>query len=278
MKRFHTNIRALDGSLQEALKVLQAIRVNRAINVGFGVVNHFGRILVKAIIRLQRIGVEFRTRRNVLANRTVKVMLPARAYNRGTNLACLTVEQTKHNRTAHRSTPVDLFGAFISVHVAGFPADEGLTCFDGARHFVDAPGMHRVTDAVKHEPRRCLSDFQIAGDFVGTDTVFALGDEPHCTEPFIEPNRGIFEDGSDLNRELFLAVQALPHHAGLEERKPLRLASWAGWTRCTPLSSRYQTETYFGVGKGADRFHQTTGVLGLICFHETHYIRSVQVS
>lgn len=61
MKRLDTHIRSLDGSLQERPEIFHAIRVNVAINVGFGVVNYLvGVFRIKPIVRLQRIGINIR--------------------------------------------------------------------------------------------------------------------------------------------------------------------------------------------------------------------------
>ena len=76
--------------------------------------------------------------------------------------------------------------AFASVHVPSRPTDKRFVGFDRAGHFVDAAGVHRVADAVKHEPCRGLSHFQITGNLVRANTVLAVGNEPHGTEPLIE--------------------------------------------------------------------------------------------
>src|ERR1051326_408486 len=97
MERLDTNVRALDGAFQETPEVLQAVRVDRAIDIGFGVVNHFVSVLVKAVIGLQRIGVKFRSGLHVLADDFVKLMLSACTYNGRANLASLTVEKSEYD-------------------------------------------------------------------------------------------------------------------------------------------------------------------------------------
>jgi len=44
MERLNTNVRALDGALQETPKVLQAVSVNIAVNIRLRMVDHFVRV------------------------------------------------------------------------------------------------------------------------------------------------------------------------------------------------------------------------------------------
>src|SRR5437867_4313452 len=92
MKRFDANIRALDGTLQEIPEVLQSVRVYRAINILFGVVNNIVSVFVQAVVGLQCVGVQLRTYFYVLANLAVKVVLAARSYHRRAHLASLAIK------------------------------------------------------------------------------------------------------------------------------------------------------------------------------------------
>jgi hypothetical protein len=74
MKRLDTNVGSFDRPFQERPKVLQPVRVDRAIDICFGVVDYLMRVLIKAVIGLQRISVQFRSRCNVLTNLAVKVV------------------------------------------------------------------------------------------------------------------------------------------------------------------------------------------------------------
>lgn len=62
MKRFDTHICALDGALQERPEVLNAIRVDRAVNVLLSVIHNLVRVLRQSIVRRQGIRVQPRTR------------------------------------------------------------------------------------------------------------------------------------------------------------------------------------------------------------------------
>jgi hypothetical protein len=85
------------------------------------VVNDLVRVLaVQAVIGLQGIGEQFQTGRDVLYNLLLKVTLLARRDNRRMDPARVAIQQSEHNRLAHRPTSVDSLGALASVHVAGF--------------------------------------------------------------------------------------------------------------------------------------------------------------
>jgi hypothetical protein len=62
---------------------------------------------------------------------------------------------------------------------------------------------------VQHEPCRLLSNTERPHDFVATDAVFAIGNHPDSGKPLIKPNRRIFKDSPDLDRELRLGVASL---------------------------------------------------------------------
>ena len=116
--------------------------------------------------------------------------------------------------TAHLVAP-------ILVHEPSLTADVGFVGFDFSSHLVDAPGVHGIADAMDHEPRSLLRDLECPRDLIGTDSVFAIGNEPHRTEPFLQRNRAVFEDGPDLDRELLTAFQARPHEPRRQERQAL---------------------------------------------------------
>src|SRR5665213_2744328 len=97
MKRLNANIRAADGTLQETPEVLQTIRMDRSVNVLLGMVHDFMGVFIQTIVRFQRIGVQFRSRRDVLTNLVMKVMLPACADYRSVDFASLALKQAEHN-------------------------------------------------------------------------------------------------------------------------------------------------------------------------------------
>ena len=53
-----------------------------------------------------------------------------------------------------------------------------------------------------------LGDAEIAADFVAGNTVLAVHEQPHCSEPLVQTERRILKDSSDLDGELRLGVLA----------------------------------------------------------------------
>src|SRR5439155_26047610 len=85
------------------------------------------------------------------------------------------------------------------------------------------------TDAMQHEPSGFLGHSQIAGNFVATDSVLAVGEHPRSSEPLVQSNRRILKDGSDLDGELALCMMAaaLPQATVWIELYLLRVARQA---------------------------------------------------
>jgi hypothetical protein len=224
-------------------------------------------VLIEAIVGLQRIRVEFRTRLNVLSNFLVDVVLSSCVHNGRAYLSGFAAEQSEHDGLAIRSASANLLLTPVLVHVPSLAADQRLIRLNRARHPVDASGVHRVPDPLQHEPSSLLRYLQIAGNLVTADSILAVRQHPHRAKPLIESDRRILKDRSDLSSELLFAVQALPHHASREERKPLGLAPMTGRT-FGPLHSRDGLQTHHRVGKVLDCFHQSRWPkLSIVC-HE----------
>ena len=86
-------------------------------------------------------------------------------------------------------------------------SNEGLIDFDfaadlGTKEIV----LHYHSDAMQHEPCGLLSNLHITSNLVAANSVFAVGDEPSCGEPFVERDRRIFHDGTNLDGELALGM------------------------------------------------------------------------
>src|SRR5277367_3161519 len=98
MERLDTNICALNGALQKTPEVLQTIGVDVAVHICFCVVNHFvGVFGLQSIVGFKRIGHQFRSWRNVLADLTVKMPFAACADYGRANPASLTIQQAEYN-------------------------------------------------------------------------------------------------------------------------------------------------------------------------------------
>ena len=92
--------------------------------------------------------------------------------------------------------------AAILVHETSCAANERLVNFNRAAHLFDGAILHGQADAMRKKPRALLRDAQRAVKFVGTNAILRASDEPHSNEPFVEADRAVFHDRSNLEREL----------------------------------------------------------------------------
>src|ERR1019366_8339061 len=96
---------------------------------------------------------------------------------------------------------------------------------------------------MQHEPCRLLSDSQILGDFATADSVLAVRDQPHRTQPLVQRERRILKDRSELYRELLVALFALPPALPFQVVVLFVTASGAGRAvRPTHLSDRINAD------------------------------------
>lgn len=110
---------------------------------------------------------------------------------------------------------------------------------------------------MEHKPSSLLCNAKVAGDFVGTDSVLAVGDDPHCGKPLVEIDGGVFKDGSDLSGELFtrMLVLALPCPTRGNEANVSTVASGAR-NAIGPANHHAVVK----VRKESDGFYQGVGV------------------
>lgn len=163
---------------------------------------------------------------------------------------------------------MDLFGAFIGVHVAGFSTDKSFVGLNLAGHFVDRPIVHRVSDSMVHEPRCSLRDLQGAGNLVGRNAIFAVGDQPHSAHPLVERNGAVLKDGSDLDGELLPAPKARPHQTRSEKREPRSCTTRARWPLRSPLRTFHSFKADSRVREVLNRGHQAFGNVYVNAVHK----------
>ncbi len=180
----------------------------------------------KALVREQKIGIESRSRLNMLLHLGLqRVLLAVRNY-RGDDLTA-TLKDAHNGNLVLRAGAGNATGFLGNVHVPGLAADEGFVCLNLAGELDAGILMHDLTDAVKHEPCRLLSDADAAVHLVARDAILASANHPDSHHPLIEPQGGILENGSDFDAELLLASVAHPDTPSLDEGMLLRPATWA---------------------------------------------------
>lgn len=79
--------------------------------------------LIKSFVRLQGVRVDARTGFDVLADHIVKFRLAAGLYDLAPHFSAA-LQNGCYNRLPVRAATVDLFSAFVSVHISSLAADD----------------------------------------------------------------------------------------------------------------------------------------------------------
>src|ERR1035437_4383477 len=96
------------------------------------------------------------------------------------------------------------------MHVLRLPTVERFVGFYRPSHGNHGGIFQYVSEPLQNEPCSLLADSQITRNLIGTDAVLAVDQQPHCGEPFGQGDRAILEDRANLDRELLVALVALP--------------------------------------------------------------------
>jgi len=222
MERFDSVIGSMQSTLQQRPEVLQAIGVDATTNIFHLVIHNVMRVGAgEFVVSDSVVGVELGTEFDVIKNLVLQGLAFHVRQNLCANLSSIAAKDSLHSslvRILASTLPVRNVAALLIhaklaalVHVASGSPDESLI---GLNFALASPKLavclilHSKSNTVKHEPCRLLGDLQIAGDFVTTDSILAVSDQPRCGEPLVERDRGIFHDGPDLDGELPLRVMA----------------------------------------------------------------------
>jgi hypothetical protein len=242
---------SLESALEQTPKVFQSVCVNLAVNVSFRVVDHVVAVIAnESVIRLQLVAEKGRASGNVILHFFMDCFLAAIRKNLCTDFA--TAFQDSHdNCFVVRATYNDSSMVNVGMHVTRFSADESFVNFDFAAasaEFQKRLSLHRQANPVKHEPRGLLGDAERTPNFVGTDSVLAVRNQPYCDEPFVETERRILKDSPDLCAELPMAVDtlALPLALIRKERHILPSASGAD-NAVRPAQAHHELEAVIWV-------------------------------
>src|SRR6185437_10581350 len=166
--------------------------------------------------------------------------------------------------------------ALTDVHVPRFAADESFIHFDFSGEFATKEIiLHGKPDAMKHEPRRLLSYFDIPRNLVTADSIFAVSDQPSSSEPFIQRNRGIFHHGADLDGKLALRMmlRTSPSAPLITEFDSLATASWANDFSVRPAADSKIVNAVIGIGEIDDCFLQALWFGHGFVLHIQNYIQ-----
>ncbi len=254
MEGFDANVGAIDTVLQQRPEVLKAVGVDAAVDLLDSVIHDFGGVVAgEPFVGEQEVGIERRSRFDVLADFSLQDRLATALDNYGADLA--TTLKDAHDRNL-------VFGAGAGdspltntkVHVASLAANEGLIGFD-LRSTLTAQlhqgtTLHGETNAMEHEPSGGLSDAKATCEFAGRNAILAIGDDPHGRKPLLKSKGGILKDGSDLRGELTFSVSTLALPL-LLVRKPRYIAPSAGGTgdAIRPNFLNHVGDALIGIGK-----------------------------
>ena len=276
MERLDTNVGSRDAALQQRPEVLKAVGVDATVDVLDGVIDNLvGIVAGEPFIAEEEVGVESRSRFDVLANLSLQDGLATALDNHSPYLAPALKDAHNGNLVFGASTS-DTTLANAQVHVASLAADEGLIRFNLrptlAAQLHQGTALHCETDAVEHEPCRLLSDAQSPSEFTGANAVLGGSNDPHSGKPLFKSEWRVLKDGAYLDAELLsgVLVLALPKTPSSNELHFLASAGGAG-NPIRPALSRKGSKAVIGVCevddgflKGGGGFHEPR--IGELCY------------
>jgi hypothetical protein len=221
MEWLNGNISAFQAALEKTPEILQPVCVDLPINVLFGMVYNIVLIAVvfESVVGREVIGIDRATCFDVGANVGFEQVPLAITNCRRANLSAALQDAHNSGFVLH-ATLRDLLAPLVSVHEASRTTDESLIYFNflpfAAKWnrvlFVQSP-----PNAMHHVPSRLLCDSQSAANFIGTDSVLGIDDQPNADHPLIHAQRGVLKDRPYLDGELLFAVFAEPDAARRDE-------------------------------------------------------------
>lgn len=223
MERLNTHVRSFDCSLKQTPEVFQSVGVDVTSGITDRMVNDLvGVVFIQSDVGFELIGMDSGTGLDRGPDTGLEVAPLGVGDNTGFDYAvptfALALQEPHNHGLTDTATGFDGSPPFIPVHVAGLTANEGLVNLHLAFELLEGPRLHGESDPVEHEPRCLLGHTDRAGQFVGTDPVLGVDQEPQRGEPLAQTDRAILEDRAELDGELFFTGFALPDTAGREIR------------------------------------------------------------
>src|ERR1019366_620331 len=239
-----------------------------AVHITFNVVNDImHELFTQSVIANPLVGIDLRVAADFPQNFALQGIAPHIRHNLGAYFAEIAVKHP-HNDTLVHVVALELPTFDLShsrllafVHVGNAATNEGFIYFDRATTFAHLSNrfvLHCQTNSMEHEPCGLLSDLHVAGDLVTTNAILAVSDEPHCSEPLVQSDCGIFHHVPYLDGEFALRMMAgaLPSAALLAELNAIRAASWTGYFAVRPAANRQIVNAVVGIAEVQNRFLQ----------------------
>jgi len=257
MELFYAHVGSLGAALEQTPEIFESVSMDLPVNVFFGVVNDLVResLFLESLIGHERVGVDRAACFDVSANVSLQSVFFAIANYSAANFST-TFQNADDGYFVFSASLSNPALALIRMHEAGGTANESLIHFDFApasAEFQNRAVLHRKTDAMKHEPRGLLSYTESAGNFVGTDSVLAVRDQPHSDQPLTEGQGRILKDGADFDGELALRmfVFTFPHTASRDEANIIPATSGA-FDAIGPTPFDHEREAVVRIGEMHD--------------------------
>ncbi len=227
-----------------------------AIYVLLSVVNYFVSVIRReSLVGHERIGIDRAASSDVLSDFALQRLLAAGRNHRSADLSAA-LQDSEDWSLVFASGCSNAAMVFIAVHVPSRATDERLIRFDFApapAEFQKRVGLHGETNPVQHEPRGFLSDAQGAPDFVGADSVLAIGNHPNGDKPLVERKRRILKDSPDFDRELFAEMLAFAFpHPPSRDKADFFASAGGAFNPVRPSPSDHEVEAVVGIGEVND--------------------------
>jgi hypothetical protein len=155
------------------------------------------------------------------------------------------------------------------MHVPSLAADHSFIDFNFSRELAPVLSLMGEPDAMQHEPSGLLTHSESAANLPRRDTVLGIRDEPHCRKPFIQAERAILKNRSNLDGELaFRVVRAtLPAEMLFEKTYADAPAGRAFHNAVRPSLGGKKLQTVFRTCKINDCFLKSRWYKGFHVFY-----------
>ena len=258
MKGLDADVGSFQAALQQRPEILDPVRVDIAIDVAFRVVDHLMHVIgIQSVVGAPCIAENVGAALDIFADESLKGRGAGIGDVPQANLFGFAIQQS-HDDGLAATGPASArdLGFLVLVHEASRAADERFVNLEVANRFLERAVLHRLADAMQHEPRGLLSDPQIAGDLAGANSVLAIRDQPDRREPFIESDRRILEDGPDLCAELLEGMlgSALPDAPRGQKDHVHAAAGRAGDLAVRPAHRNRRAQAVVGIREICNRF------------------------
>src|SRR5579859_567201 len=251
MEWLNTNVGSTESTLKQTPEVFESVSVNLSSYVSFRMVNDFMlKVLIQSFIGKQFVGIDGGILSNVLMYDLLQLVpLPA-LHNLSANLTATFQDANNHCFVSHTNFAFP----FVLVNVSSMSTDEGFVYFDStftAKFPRKETLLHSKPNAVHHKPSGFLSDSYGAVNLIRANAILAIAQHPNSSQPLIQTERGILEDGSDLDGELPSLVDtlALPFSLILEEHNILAATGGASYDAIRPAQGHHVVKGIVGISK-----------------------------